>query len=97
MNRSDLIRAVSNKNAVPAQVVEDVLDSLLEVLRLSLAVGEEVTIRNFGRFERKVLVPTVRRAPKSGELVQVPGRTSVRFVPAAGLREYLNGRIQNGS
>lgn len=97
MNRTDLIRAISNKNGVSTQVVEGVLDSFLEILRLSLAVGEDVTIRSFGRFERKVLIPTVRRAPKSGELVKVPGRTSVRFVPATALREYLNGRSQNGS
>lgn len=98
MNRTDLINAVANKDTVEAEIVGRVIDSALEVIRLSLAVGEEVSLRGFGRFELKDMSPTVRRAPKSGELVQVPARTSVRFVPAQGFRGYLNDRAHaNGA
>lgn len=98
MNRTDLIRAVSNKDEVPPDVVARVVDSMLEVIRLSLSIGEEVTLRGFGRFELKSMSSTVRRAPKSGQLVQVPPRTSVRFIPAQGFRGYLNERAQtNGN
>lgn len=95
MNRTDLIHAVANKDGLEADFVGRVIDSALEVIRLSLSVGEEVSLRGFGRFELKDMSPTVRRAPKSGQLVQVPARTSVRFIPAQGWRGYLNDRAKS--
>lgn len=97
MNRSDLIRAVANKDDLDPEIVGRVVDSMLDVVRLSLSLGEEVSLRGFGRFEVKEMLPTVRRVPKSREIVQVPSRTSVRFVPSGVLRERLNARFsQNG-
>lgn len=90
MNRSDLVQAISNRDSIPQATVDKVVESFLEVVRMSVAVGEEVSLRGFGRFEQKTLLPTVRRAPKTGRLVDVPGRTSIRFVPAASLRRNLN-------
>lgn len=96
MNRTDLVRAVSNKDNLPVAVVEQVVDSLVEVMRMSLAVGEEISMRGFGRFERKTLKETMRRTPATGELIRVPERTSIRFTPAVGFRQYVHER-SNGS
>lgn len=96
MNRTDLVKAIANKDGIDQDVVATVVDSLLDVIRLSLSIGEEVSLRGFGRFEPKSMVPTVRRVPKTAEIVQVPSRTSVRFVPSGVLRQHLNDRA-NGA
>lgn len=92
MNRTDVVRAVSNKDNLDPEVVSRVLDSVLDVIRMSLAIGEEVSLRGFGRFEQKTMTGTVRRVPKTRDIVKVPPRTSVRFVPSGVLRAHLNTR-----
>lgn len=94
MNRTDIIRAVSNKDGIEQDVVGQVLDSFLEVVRMSLSIGEEVSLRGFGRFETKSMTSTRRRVPKTRDVVEVPPRTSVRFVPSGLLRQHLNDRFQ---
>jgi nucleoid DNA-binding protein len=96
MNRTDLVRAISNKDDIDPETVGRVLDSFLDVVRMSLSIGEEVSLRGFGRFETKSMTSTVRRVPKTAEIVQVPPRTSVRFVPSGVLRQRLNDRFQGG-
>jgi nucleoid DNA-binding protein len=94
VNRTDLVRAISNKDGIDPDVVGKVLDSFLDVVRMSLSIGEEISLRGFGRFETKTMTSTVRRVPKTAEIVQVPPRTSVRFVPSGVLRQRLNDRFQ---
>ena len=96
MNRTDIVRAVANKDGLDPLVVGQVLDSFLDVVRMSLSIGEEVSLRGFGRFETKTMTSTVRRVPKTRDIVQVPARTSVRFVPSGVLRQHLNDRFPNG-
>jgi DNA-binding protein HU-beta len=92
VNRTDLVRAISNKDDLDEQIVGRVLDSFLEVVKMSLSIGEEVSLRGFGRFETKTMTSTVRRVPKTRTIVQVPARSSVRFIPSGVLRQHLNDR-----
>lgn len=96
MNRSEVVAAIANKDELDPATVRKVVDSLLEVVRLSVTLGEEVTLRGFGRFEPKSMTTTVRRVPRTGELVQVPARASVRFIPSGTFRERLDARNGHG-
>jgi nucleoid DNA-binding protein len=90
MNRSDLLRAVANDTKLPMAQVEVVVDSFLRMIELSLAAGEDVGIRRFGKFERRVRRPVVRRNPRTGEEISVPERHSVAFIPSDSVRDRLN-------
>lgn len=90
MNRSDLLRAVANDTKLPTAQVELVVDSLLNVIALSLSAGEDVGIRRFGKFERRIRRPVVRRNPRTGEEISVPERHTVAFIPADAIRDRLN-------
>ena len=54
MNRTEMVDIISRQRSVDAPVVDDVLRAFLDLVLLSLAVGEPVTIRGFGRFDQKV-------------------------------------------
>lgn len=90
VNRSDVVRAVSNKTAVPITQVETILGTFLDVVGLSLACGEEVNLRTFGKFEPRVRKAVTRRNPKTGEPTAVPEKMAVGFVPSVTLKERLN-------
>ena len=86
MNRSDLIKLASRKSDVPSSEIETVLDLILETIGRTLACGEPVVIKNFGRFETRERAPTVRRNPRSGIDVKVPRKRGVLFKPSPALK-----------
>lgn len=92
MNKTDLIQAVALREQIKPEDAEHVFDSFLEVISLSLACEEDVTIRNFGRFEHRKRNAVRRRNPRTGDPVDVPSRNSVGFRPAPRLRERVNGK-----
>lgn len=90
MNRTDIVRAVANKAGVPVYVVDKVTTELLEVIGLCLAAGEEVNLRQFGKFEPRDRRAVTRKNPKTGEDIHVPAKTGVGFVPSPVLKARLN-------
>lgn len=89
MNRSELIRAVAEKEGMKIADVERVLNSVVTMMEISLACGESVLIRNFGKFEPRDKKATVRRNPKTGETIQVPAKRTVLFHPAPALKQRI--------
>ena len=90
MNRTDVVRAVSNRTKTPVADVDTIVTAFLEVVGLSLACGEEVNLRTFGKFEPRKRKAVVRRNPKTGIDHHVPEKLSVGFVPSPNLKTRLN-------
>lgn len=82
MNRSDLIQKTSEDVGLTTTEMQKILESILTTIETSLASGEPVVIKNFGRFEIRERRAAVRRNPRSGEEVKVPNRRSILFHPA---------------
>lgn len=95
MNRSDVIRAISNQTRVPVAQVETVLGNFLDIIGLSLACGEEVNLRNFGKFEPRLRKAVTKRNPKTGDPLDVPERTTIGFVAAPALKDRVNAPQTN--
>lgn len=91
MNKGEMVKVVAQAtdNAVP--VVQEIVDTFLRVLTLTLAVGEEVTFRGYGRFESRPRPPKTLKNPRTGELIHVPARNTVVFLPSANLKDRMNG------
>ncbi len=90
MNRSELARAVAERENLPRKCVEDVVRSVFNEIELSLQHKEPVTITGFGTFRVDHQAPCIRRNPKTGESVNVPAKFKARFKAS----ETLNGAIQ---
>lgn len=90
MNRSDLIRAIAKADGVDLATAERMLQTLTDTIELSLACGEAVTIRNFGKFEVRDRNPVVRLNPRTGDKIEVPAKQSVLFHAAPALKRRVN-------
>jgi DNA-binding protein HU-beta len=90
MNRSDILSAVASKEGIPVRDVEKIVDSFLEVITLSLTLDEDVSIRNFGKFEVRHRSEVTRRNPKTGEPVEVPAKKAVGFKASPWLKNRIN-------
>ena len=85
MNRTDVTRALAMREDMTLDAAERCINSVLEILGVSLSCGEKVTLHNFGRFEPKERAATTRKNPRTGEPVEVPPRMSISFHPSKNL------------
>lgn len=92
MNKSDLIKAVETREQVPFRDAERIINAFLDVISLSLAYGEDCSIRNFGKFEVRNRQETTRLNPKTGDPIHVSARRAVGFRPAPHFKDRVNGK-----
>lgn len=90
MNRSELVRLVARRSSTPVKAVEEVLASTLDLIALSLATGEDVNLRGFGKFKLSHRKPTTLLNPRTLEAMTIEGRCTTIFVPSPGLKDRLN-------
>lgn len=89
MNKSDVIKATARTMGISEAQVAPLVDTFLEILKLSLAAGEAVNLRGFGTFAPKEL-PAISRQ-LNGHTVEAPERLTVSFAPSGKLRKRVNG------
>lgn len=93
MNKTALIKEL-RLNGMSKPDAKEAVETVISSISRSLADGERVTIRNFGKFEPRLHKSATRTNPLTGQTTTVPEKRSVGFVPAPALKVRLN---RNGS
>ncbi len=70
-----------------------IVETLLEVIKSTLASGEDVLISNFGKFCVKEKAERKGRNPATGDDLMLESRKVVTFKCLRKLREKINGKI----
>ena len=91
MNKGEIVKAVARRKGITISTAHDVVEDFFDVAKTSLAVGEEVTVRGFGRFELRDRPPVTLKNPRTGDPILVPPRQTVVFLPSMTLKARLNG------
>lgn len=91
MTKAEIIDAVyervggfSKKEA--AEVVEEVFDSMKDVLRS----GEKIKLSGFGNFVVREKAARIGRNPQTGDEIMIAARRVLTFRPSQVLKEILN-------
>lgn len=92
MNKVALIKAVSRETGLPMAQCEEVIQSALLHVQDRLAAGQPVKLIGFGNFSAKVRESREARNPRTGEVISVPPRSSVRFRPSKLLLKEIDRR-----
>ena len=79
MQKSELIRKVTEETGLPLSTVESVLNTTFLTIAESVASGEKVTIAGFGTFERKVRSARTGINPRTKEKVEIPESLAPTF------------------
>jgi integration host factor subunit beta len=90
MNRSDLINALKEKEALSRKDAGKVVDTFFDALKETLAKGERVEIRGFGSFSVKRYKPYTGRNPKTGVQIQVSSKKLPFFKVGKELKENVD-------
>ncbi len=91
MTKSELIARLAER--YPQLIAKDAdfaVNTILEAMTESLAVGQRIEIRGFGSFALNTRPPRVGRNPKSGEKVLVPEKRVPHFKAGKELRERVD-------
>ena len=68
----------------------EIVDSLMEIIKETLATGEDVLISGFGKFQVKFKWPRRGRNPRTGEMIILNSNRTVNFRPSKKLRTKMN-------
>ncbi len=86
-----IVESVHNRLRIPRKECEEILETLLETIKSTLASGEDVLISGFGKFNVKEKKERRGRNPATGDDAMVSARKVVTFKCSGRLRDKANG------
>ncbi len=90
LTKADLIERISNGLGLEARQSSDILEYLIETIKIELIKDGDISISGFGRWSTRKKNPRVGRNPKTGEEALISARRVVTFKPSKILRDVIN-------
>ena len=79
VTKRELVQRIAEKTGVQQISAKDVIQRFLDEIIEELAKGNRLEFRDFGVFEPKSKAHRVARNPRTGDKVEVPEKTTVKF------------------
>jgi DNA-binding protein HU-beta len=90
MTKSDLIDSLANRQGMPKQKAEEIVNSVFDDIVAALKNGDKVNVSGFGTFAVSHRKARTGRNPKTGETIQIASSRAARFKAGKGLKESLS-------
>ena len=91
LTKAQIIEAISIKNGLSKKQSTETVETLLEVMKSTLASGEDVLISGFGKFCVKQKEQRKGRNPATGKDLMLAPRKVVTFKCSGKLRDRISG------
>jgi len=88
--KADLIKAVMNENGYDQRQATETVETLLEIMKRTLASGDDLLISGFGKFCVKAKQERRGRNPATGGSMMLPPRKVATFRCSGKLRKRVN-------
>ena len=92
LTKADIIEAIRSNNDLTVKQSTDIVESTIDILKDTLASGEDVLISGFGKLRVKQKTERKGRNPATGEDLMLEPRTVVTFKCSGKLRERVNSK-----
>lgn len=89
--KNTIIEKISEEINQSPPEAKDTIEHLLEIIKTTLASGEDVMISGFGKFQVNEKAPRKGRNPATDEEMMLKKRRVVTFKCAGVLRDRING------
>ncbi|MCI5162708.1 MAG: HU family DNA-binding protein [Candidatus Electrothrix sp. AX5] len=89
MTKKDIVEEVASEAKITKAAAERAINALTALIRQDLKKGNEITLTGLGKFYIKRKTDTHCMNPKTGELIEIPTRGTVKFTPGKHLKESL--------
>jgi integration host factor subunit alpha len=91
LTKAAIIDAIAEANGFPRNKATETVETLLELIKLTLVSGEDVLISGFGKFCVKQKAKRRGRNPATGGDMILSARKVVTFKCSGKLRKRVNG------
>ena len=91
LTKAQIIEAISIKNGLSKKQSTETVETLLGVMKSTLASGEDVLISGFGKFKVKQKKERKGRNPATGGDMMLAPRKVVTFKSSGKLRKRISG------
>jgi DNA-binding protein HU-beta/integration host factor subunit beta len=90
VTKKELVEDVAFRTGMQQNDTKAVIECFMDSIARTLAEGNHIEIRGFGRFKIRQRGSYNARNPRSGETVTVPAQRKPVFEPSKELKKYLN-------
>lgn len=91
--KTTLIEKIAERYDLKPSEAKDTLETLLEIIKSTLASGEDIMISGFGKFQVIDKAPRKGRNPATGDAMLLEKRRVVTFKCAGKLRDKMNANL----
>jgi len=91
MTKNELVRELAEELEVPRRDIAGIIEALLEKMTGVLKVGDKVQLTPFDQFKIRDRAARVARNPQTGEPVDVPVKSVLKFIAGKPLKEAIVG------
>jgi len=95
LKKIDMISKLTEVMDLDQKKATDSVEKLIEIMKSTLASGEEILISGFGKFSVNEKHERRGRNPATGEDKILPARKVVSFKSSGSLRKRVNGKNGN--
>ena len=90
MNKAQLVEKVASDVKLTKAQTEQILDQCLEVIKKTIAKGDDVKLVGFGTFSRGKRKARTGRNPQTGAAITIPASRVPRFKAGKEFKELVN-------
>jgi integration host factor subunit alpha len=92
LTKIQIVESIQNQTSFSKNRSLQIVETLLEVIKSTLASGEDVLVSNFGRFCVKGKAERKGRNPATGDDMMLEPRKVVTFTCSGKLRDRVNSK-----
>jgi len=89
MIKEDLIKSVMSELALDRLTAQNMVETLMNIIKDSLYEGESIMVSGFGHFKVRRKKERIGRNPKTKEAYTISERNIVAFYPSKVLRKLI--------
>jgi len=91
LTKAKIIELIAEQNGFTKNKSTEVVETLIEIIKSTLASGDDVLVSGFGKFCVRNKTERRGRNPATGEALMLDSRKVVKFKWSGKLRDRLNG------
>lgn len=96
MTKADIVERIANGNGFTRMESIDLVESVLAIIKDTLADGETLKVSGFGSFVVKEKNGRRGRNPQTGEEITIDARKVLTFKASTMLKDAMNGACSAG-
>ena len=91
LTKIQIVESVQKQTGFPKNRASEIVETLLEIIKRTLASGEDVLVSGFGKFSVNAKKERKGRNPSTGEDMMLAPRKVVTFKCSGKLRDRVSG------